>query len=129
MTRVLIVDDQPAFRRELRNLLIHAGFNVVGEAGDIQEARAQVRATQHDLAVVDVMLPGVNGIEGTAQLKALAPALRVILVSAYRDRVELFTTAAAAVGAEAFLPKDDLNLDSVCAWKQQSSHTMSGDQP
>lgn len=116
MIRVLIVDDQPAFRRELRNLLTLAGFNVVGEAGNIQEARAQVQAAQPDLAVVDVMLPRVNGIEGTSQLKALASALRVILVSAHRDRASVFQTSAKEVGAEDFIAKDDLDLSVVRAW-------------
>ena len=116
MTRVLIVDDQPAFRRHLRQLLTYAGLTVVGEAGDIPEAEAQVQALQPDLAVVDVMLPGTNGIEGTPRLKALVPTLRVILVSAYRDRAELFQIAAAEVGAEAFIAKDDLDLGVVRAW-------------
>ncbi len=118
MTRVLIVDDQPAFRRQLRQLLTYAGLTVVGEAGDIPEAEAQVQTLQPDLAVVDVRLPGVNGVEGTVCLKALAPNLRVILVSAYRDQAEVFQTAAEEVGAEAFVPKDDLDLDVVQAWKE-----------
>jgi DNA-binding NarL/FixJ family response regulator len=117
MTRVLIVDDQPAFRRHLRQLLTYAGLTVVGEAGDIPAAEAQVLALQPDLAVVDVRLPGVNGVEGTVCLKALSPNLRVILVSAYRDQAEVFQTAAEEVGAEAFVPKDDLDLDVVRAWE------------
>ena len=117
MTRVLIVDDQPAFRRHLRQLLTYAGLTVVGEAGDIPEAEAQVQALQPDLAVVDVMLPGVNGLEGTSRLKALAPTLRVILVSAYRDRAELFRAAAEEAGAEAFIAKDDLDLSVLRAWR------------
>jgi DNA-binding NarL/FixJ family response regulator len=116
MTRVLIVDDQPAFRRQLRSLLVHAGLTVVGEAKDIPEAEAQVRALQPDLAVVDVMLPGANGIEGVPRLKALAPGLRVILVSVHQDRADVFHTAAKSAGAEAFIAKDDLDLGVVRAW-------------
>lgn len=117
MTRVLIVDDQPTFRRQLRQLLTCAGLIVVGEAGDIPEAEAQVHTLQPDLAVVDVKLPGANGIEGTPRLKALTPDLRVILVSAYHDRAKLFRTAAEEVGAEAFVPKDDLDLSMVQKWR------------
>jgi two-component system response regulator DesR len=120
MTRILIVDDQPVFRRQLRRLLAYAGLIVVGEAGDIPEAEAQTQALQPDLAVVDVMLPGVNGLEGTPRLKALAPALRVILVSAYADRGDLFRAAAQAAGAEAFIAKDDLDVGVVSAWRRQS---------
>ena len=117
MTRVLIVDDQLAFRRHLRHLLAHAGLTVAGEAGDIPEAEALVRALQPDLAVVDVMLPCINGLEGTPRLKALAPTLRVILVSAHRDRADAFRTAAEEVGAEAFVAKDDLDASVARAWR------------
>ncbi len=123
MTRVLIVDDQPAFRRQLRRLLTYAGLTVVGEAEDIPEAERQVQALQPDLAVVDVRLPGINGIEGTSRLKALAPDLRVILVSAYRDQAEIFCTAAEEVGAEAFIPKDDLDLNVVRTWLSEGGET------
>jgi DNA-binding NarL/FixJ family response regulator len=117
MIRVLIVDDQSAFRRQLRALLTRAGFDVVGEARDIAEAEKQVRDTRPDLAVVDVMLPGINGLEGAARLKAIAPELRTILVSAYRDRANLFRSAAKQVGAEAFFAKDDLDLEVVRTWQ------------
>ena len=120
MTRILIVDDQPAFRRQLRRLLAYAGLTVVGEAGDIAEAEAQVQALRPYLAVVDVMLPGVNGLEGTPRLKALAPGLRVILVSAFADRRELLRAAAHEAGAEAFIVKDDLDMNVVSAWRRQS---------
>ena len=116
MTRVLIVDDKPAFRRQLRQLLTLAGLTVVGEAGDIHEAETLVQALRPDLAIVDVILPDVNGLEGTPRLKALAPDLRVILVSAHRDRAELFQTAAEEAGAEAFISKDDLDLEMVRTW-------------
>ncbi len=116
MLRVLIVDDQPAFRQHLRRLLTYAGLTVVGEAGDISEAEKLAGSMQPDLAVVDVMLPDINGLEGVSRLKALRPALRVILVSAYHDRAQVFRTAAEEAGAEAFIPKDELDVDVVRAW-------------
>ena len=118
MPRVLIVDDKPVFRRQLRSLLVQAGLSVVGEAGDIPSAEELVQELQPDLVVVDVMLPGLNGLEGTPRLKALVPNLRVILISAQRDRAQLFQKAAAEAGAEAFIPKDDLNLSVVQAWEK-----------
>ena len=116
MTRVLIVDDQPAFRRRLRTLLDRAGLEVVGEAGDIPSAETQAQSLQPDLAVVDVLLPGVSGIEGTPRLKALAPNMRVILVSAYHER--LLHASAQAAGAEAFIPKDELDLSVAMSWNE-----------
>jgi len=116
MNRVLIVDDQPRFQRHLRRLLRRAGLTVVGEARSIAEAAGVIEEQAPDLAVVDVMLPGVSGLAGTPRLKALVPGLRVILVSAHRDRAELFKAAAAEAGAEVFFAKDDLDLAVVRAW-------------
>ncbi len=116
MTRVLIVDDQPVFCRHLRHLLSRAGLTVVGAVGDIPQAEELVVSLQPDLAVVDVMLPGINGLEGTRRLKALLPSLRVILVSAYADRAAMLHKAAASVGAEEFVSKEDLSLAVARSW-------------
>ncbi|MBN1661278.1 MAG: response regulator transcription factor [Anaerolineae bacterium] len=116
MTRVLIVDDQPAFRRSLRRLLGHVGVAVVGEAGDIVEAESLVRALQPDLAVLDLVLPGIDGLEGIGRLKALCPPMRVILISAHRNQASLLHEAARQAGAEFFISKDALDLDVVASW-------------
>jgi len=116
MTRVLIVDDQPAFRRQLRALLIRAGLEVIAEAGDIAAAEVLAQSRQPALAIVDVSLPGVSGIEGTPRLKWLAPQMRVILVSAYHER--LLQASARAAGAEAFIPKDELDLSVALSWNE-----------
>jgi len=91
---------------------------VVGEAGNVREAETLVQPLQPDLAVVDVVLPGINGLEGTLRLKALVPDLRVILISAHRDQANVFRVAAKEVGAETFIAKDDLNLEAVREWKK-----------
>ena len=116
MKHVLIVDDQPAFRHVLGQLLAQAGLAVSGEAGDIPEAEVLVQTNPPDLAVVDVRLPGVDGLEGTARLKALAPDLRVILVCAHLNHAGILQSAARAAGAEAFVPKDELDLELVRGW-------------
>jgi DNA-binding NarL/FixJ family response regulator len=116
MTRVLIVDDQASFRHQLRQLLIYAGLEVVGEAGDIADAERLVATLQPEIAIVDIMLPGINGLEGTRRLKAIAPGLRVILISAYRDHAAAYRSAAAQAGAERFVAKDELDVDLVRAW-------------
>jgi DNA-binding NarL/FixJ family response regulator len=116
MTRVLIVDDQPAFRAQLRQLLTQAGLTVAGEAGDIPEAEARLAAVEADLAVVDLMMPGPNGLEGAARLKALRPALRVIVISALKNHRQALQAAAVEAGAEKFVAKDDLELPLVQGW-------------
>jgi DNA-binding NarL/FixJ family response regulator len=67
--------------------------------------------------VVDIRLPGANGLEGTPRLKALVPALRVILISGYGDQANLLQMAAVQAGAEAFVAKDDLELCVVQSWE------------
>jgi len=120
--RVLIVDDQPSFRRHLRQLLIQAGLLVVGEAGDMPGARELTRDLQPDLAVVDVNLPGESGVSGTRQLISLAPNMRVILVSAQDDSAHVLQKSAMEAGAEAFIPKDDLELDLVKKWMAKADN-------
>lgn len=110
MTRVLIVDDQPAFRRQLGELLHSIGWEVVGEASDIPEAERLAQAIHPDLALVDVMLPDINGIEGIPLLKKAAAKMHVILVSAYHDQLKLFHDSARRSGADAFISKDELDL-------------------
>ena len=112
MKRILIVDDQPTFRRQLRRLLTLAGMDVVAEAMDILEAKEMVRRFQPDIAVVDVMLPDITGLEGTPQLMALHNSLDVILISAYND----FHRAAKEAGAREFVCKGNLDLDIVRGW-------------
>jgi CheY-like chemotaxis protein len=67
--------------------------------------------------VVDIMLPGINGLEGTRRLKRILPGLRVFLVSAYADQASVYTASAQEVGAEAFLAKDEIDLKTVQAWR------------
>ncbi len=117
MIRVFIVDDQPAFRHQLHNLLVYAGISVVGEAGSIMEALEKLPCTSPDFAIVDVEMPGISGIDGVSFLKQVVPGLRVFLVSAYLDRSELLVQAAEKVGAEAFIPKERLDLELVKSWK------------
>ncbi len=118
MMRVVIVDDQPDFRSQLRQLLTLAGLVVVGEAGDISTAELLVQQEQPDLAIVDVVLPGVNGLDGTKKLKTICPRMRVIIVSAYLDRADVIYSAAKEVGAVAFVSKDDLDLQMLQSWKE-----------
>jgi len=116
MKRVLIVDDQPAFRTRLREMLTRAGLEVVAEAGGIPEAEAALTTVEADLGVVDVMMPGINGLEGTARLKKLKPELRIILISALADHPADLRAAALRAGAESFVAKDDLVLDRLRTW-------------
>ena len=122
LTRVLIVDDQPSFRRQLRHLLTYAGLTIVGEADDMLEAKELTRDLQPDLALVDINLPGESGVAGTPQLIALAPNMRVILISAQHDYAQVLQKSAREAGAEAFVSKDDLELELVKKWTKKADN-------
>ncbi len=76
--RVLIVDDHDLFRTGLRNLLEEQGLDIVGEAGSGSEALNVVRETAPDVVIMDVNMPGMNGVEATRHISRDAPLTRVI---------------------------------------------------
>ncbi len=118
MTRILILDDQPEFRKQLRSVITFSGLEVAGEAGSVAEALELLPILSPDLAIVDIDMPGINGIDGTRLLKRAYPNLRVILVSAYSDQSALFMKAAARVGAECFISKDRLDPEVIKSWER-----------
>lgn len=104
-TRILIVDDHTIIRQGLRSLLEkEPDMEVVAEAGD---GRASLRLVQEhapDVVLMDIAMPGLNGIEATSQILASAPATRVIGLSMYKDR--RFITGMLQAGALGYMPKD-----------------------
>jgi len=105
MTRLLIVDDHPLVREGLKARLGSVpGLEVVGEAGDAQEASAQVALTHPDLVLMDVGMKDVNGIELTRRLIAEQPHLLVLMLSMY-DNPE-YVNRAMHSGARGYVLKD-----------------------
>jgi DNA-binding NarL/FixJ family response regulator len=79
-TRILIVDDNKLLRHGLRSLLSEH-FTVVGECGDGKSAISEALLLQPDVVLMDIALPGMNGMEVTAQLKRRLPEVRVVMLS------------------------------------------------
>jgi len=105
MIRVLIVDDHPLVREGLKARLSALGtIEIVGEAGDAQDASAQVAAHRPDLALMDVGMKEVNGIDLTRQLLAEQPGLMVLILSMY-DNPE-YVNRAMQAGARGYVLKD-----------------------
>ena len=102
-TRVLVVDDTPAMRTEIRLLLEDAGLTVVGEAGHGAEGVMLARELQPDVVVMDVRMPILDGIAATGYITRELPDTRVIVFSAFED--DQLADAARAVGATNFLTK------------------------
>ena len=103
--RLLIVDDHPLVREGLKARLSSlSNIEVVGEAGDADEASAQVAAQHPDLVLMDIGMKDVNGIDLTRQLLAEQPQLLVLVLSMY-DNPE-YVNRAMQAGARGYVLKD-----------------------
>jgi CheY-like chemotaxis protein len=109
--RVLIVDDNGAFRAAARQLLERSGFVVVAEAGDGVDGLRAAEEHAPDLAIVDVQLPDHDGFEVAERLRALDPAPDVILTSSL-DGTD-FGALVASSSALGFIPKADLSARAI----------------
>jgi two-component system response regulator DevR len=102
--RILIADDHSVVRAGLRALLERQGrFRVIAEAGTGEEAVARAQETQPDVAVLDVRMPGVSGIEACRQIVELVPGCKVIMLTSYAEDELLF--AAIQSGASGYILK------------------------
>ena len=103
--RVLLVDDHAMVRRGMRDFLgLHADIEIVGEASDGAAAIEQALALRPDIVVMDLMMPGVDGIEATTRIKAEAPEVEVIALTSFIEEARV--VAAIEAGASGFLLKD-----------------------
>lgn len=104
---VLIVDDNPGFRRRARELLDSEGFEVVGEAADGDSALAATRELEPDLVLLDIQLPDLDGFEVARRLTSNGNGPEVVLISSH-DAVD-FGSLVRASGARGFIAKDELS--------------------
>jgi two-component system response regulator NreC len=108
--RILLADDHGIVRRGMRTLLeTEPGMEVVGEASDGREALALCGQLRPDIAILDIAMPGLNGIEVAAQAMKHAPQLRVIMLSMYAD--ESYVVRALSAGARGYLLKEATDED------------------
>jgi two-component system, NarL family, invasion response regulator UvrY len=107
---VMIVDDQAPFRAAARTVVALAdGFGVTGEAETGEDAVEQATALGPALVLMDINLPGINGIEATRRITREHPGTVVVLMSTYT--AEDLPADAMACGAKAYVHKEDLFPD------------------
>jgi CheY-like chemotaxis protein len=101
--RVLVVDDDVTFRRMLVAVLDDEGFEVLGPATDGFEGVALARSLRPDAIVLDIRMPGLDGLAAARQIRDTDPAVRLVFLSAYDDQT--LQREAEALGANDFLVK------------------------
>ncbi|HET6948249.1 MAG TPA: response regulator transcription factor [bacterium] len=102
--RILLADDHPLFRDGVRSLLEVRGMQVVGEAGDGREAVETALRLRPDLILMDITMPGVDGLEATRLIKAAAPDIKIVILTVSDEDRTLFE--AIKSGAEGYLLKN-----------------------
>ena len=102
-TRVFLVDDHPVVRTGMRQLLeLDGRISVVGEANSGEEALEQFNGCPADVVLMDVRLPGMDGIEATRQLRARHPDLKIMILSSFGDE---YLAGAIEAGANGYILK------------------------
>lgn len=102
--RVVITDDDPLARRALRDALQERGFHVIADAADGREAVELGIHYRPDVILMDIVMPGLDGVQATAQLQDRAPEVRVLLLTRSADAE--MAVAGLRVGAAGFMRKD-----------------------
>ncbi len=118
MTRVLLADDHTMLRQSLRRALTDKGLEVVGEAGDGDEAARLAIELQPDVVLMDVSMPVLDGVEATRVVRDRAPAVQVVILTMHADKAVL--DRAIRAGAVGYLVKD-CTMDEVVRTVQQAA--------
>ena len=103
--RLLVVDDHPVVRQGLRTFLeTRSGFEVVGEAGDGETAVAEAARLQPDVILMDLVMPGVGGLEAIGRIRAADPSARILVLTSFASADQVLPALRA--GAAGYLLKD-----------------------
>jgi len=125
MIRLLVVDDQPAVRRGLRvRFHLEPDMQVVGEASSGREALTLAQTLAPDVVLMDIAMPGMDGIEATAALRTIVPQSVVVILSIHTERQTRIRAQAA--GAVAFVEKRGTTDTLLAAIRQAAGQTGEG---
>jgi DNA-binding NarL/FixJ family response regulator len=116
--RVVLADDHVLVRQSLKSLLEREGFQVVGEASDGQEAIRRVESLHPDIAVMDISMPILNGIDAARELSRSFPKTKSILLTQHDE--DQYISEALEAGVKGYVLKSQVASDLVQAIKQVS---------
>jgi DNA-binding NarL/FixJ family response regulator len=111
MVRIVIADDHTMVREALRQAFERAGFDVVGEAADGEEAVAQVDHHRPDVVLMDLSMPVLSGVAAAKRIAHLVPSSAVVMLSMLSD--ETAVSSALTAGARGYLVKDSTMTEIV----------------
>lgn len=114
--RVLLADDHGLVRQGLKAWLERQSFGVVGDAPNGQEALQIAASAQPDVAIIDVAMPILNGIETARQMKALSPSTKVILLTQHAE--DQYVTEALRAGVKGYVLKSQVADDLLHAIRE-----------
>lgn len=117
MTTIVLADDHHLVRQGLRSLLeAEPDFSIVGETGDGLEAAQLVERLRPDVLVLDLMMPGLNGLEVTRQVSQRSPRTHVVILSMHPN--EAYVLEALRAGAAAYVLKESTSAELVRAVRE-----------
>src|SRR5713101_5329863 len=121
MLRILIADDHEVARRGIRSFLeAHPGWEICGEAKDGREAVECANEMKPDVVLLDIGMPGLNGLDAARQIHASLPETRILILTMHDT--EQVVQEVLAVGARGFLLKSDAGRDLVTAVEAVQNH-------
>ncbi len=116
--RIVLADDHVLVRQGLKSLLEREGFRVVGEASDGQECLQHVKSLQPDIAVLDISMPILNGLNAARELTHSFPKIKTILLTQHDE--DQYVSEALEAGVKGYVLKSQVASDLVQAIQQVS---------
>ena len=116
--RILLADDHLIFRQSLKGLLEREGFQIIGEAADGQEAVRRVRDLSPDVAVLDLAMPLLNGLDAAREIVRASPRTRPILLTMHTE--DPYVMEALRAGIKGYVLKTQPSTDLVQAIQEVS---------
>jgi two-component system, NarL family, response regulator NreC len=116
--RIVLADDHVLVRQSLKTLLEREGFLVVGEASDGQEALRHVQSVQPDIAVMDISMPILNGLNAARELSRSSPKTKTILLTQHDEGQ--YISEALEAGVKGYVLKNQVASDLLMAIRQVS---------
>ncbi len=113
MAKIFIVDDSRIFRKILRTTLSENGHEIIGEAGNGQEALTQLKTLSPDIITLDITMPQMDGLQALAEIRNTYPDIKVVMVSAAGQKakvMEALKQGAVDFLQKPFQPEDVLQL-------------------